>query len=166
VDPPPATSTPAAYEAFAYAPIASSPVGHANIVAASAPVPHNIRVAQATRNAAPATEINTVAAKGSQDSNSQERDGPVATSTRLAAGGGNETWIRVMMLAPSAATMSVTILGDTDLSRMREFFAKPQIAIAMGFSADPMMGLTCDQFSGSAVAKLETTSLKTAVLQR
>ena len=166
VDPPPATGTPAAYEAFAYAPIASSPVGHANIVAASAPVPHNIRVAQATRNSAPATEINTVAAKGSQDNTSQERDGPVATSTRLSAGGGNETWIRVMLLAPSAATMSVTILGDTDLSRMREFFVKPQIAIAMGFSADPMMGLTCDQFSGSAIAKLETTSLKTAVLQR
>ena len=166
VDPPPATGTPAAYEAFAYAPIASSSVGHANVVAASAPVPHNIRVAQATRNSAPATEINTVAAKGSQDNNSQERDGPVATSTRLSAGGGNETWIRVMLLAPSAATMSVTILGDTDLSRMREFFVKPQIAIAMGFSADPMMGLTCDQFSGSAIAKLETTSLKTAVLQR
>ena len=166
VDPPPATGTPAAYEAFAYAPIASSSVGHANVVAASAPVPHNIRVAQATRNSAPATEINTVAAKGSQDNTSQERDGPVATSTRLSAGGGNETWIRVMLLAPSAATMSVTILGDTDLSRMREFFVKPQIAIAMGFSADPMMGLTCDQFSGSAIAKLETTSLKTAVLQR
>jgi uncharacterized protein YcbK (DUF882 family) len=167
VDPPqPASNTPAAYQAFAYAPLSSSPVDRANIVAASVPVPHNIRVAQAAHNSAPATEINTVVAKGAQDRVAQDQDGPVATSTRLSAGGGNETWMRVMLIAPSAASMSVTILGDTDLSPMRQFFVKPQAAITMGFSADPMMGLTCDQFSGSAIAKLETTSLRTAVLQR
>ena len=167
VDPPQAAqNTPAAYQAFAYAPLASSPVDRANVVAASAPMPRNVRLAQAERNSAPATDINTVVAKGSQDPRSQDQNGPVATSTRLAAGNGNETWMRIMLLAPSAATMSVTIFGDTDLSGMRQFFIKPQTAIAMGFSADPMMGLTCDQFSGSAVAKLETTSLKTAVIQR
>jgi uncharacterized protein YcbK (DUF882 family) len=167
VDPQSASVTPAAYQAFAYAPPSNSPVDRANIVAASAPIPHNnIRLAQATRNSAPATEINTVVAKGSQDAGAQELDGAVATATRLAAGSSNGTWMRIMLLAPSAATMSVTILGDTDLSRMREFFVKPQTAIAMSFSADPMMGLTCDQFSGSAVAKLDTTSLKTAVMQR
>ena len=167
VDPPQAAqNTPAAYQAFAYAPLASSPVDRANVVAASAPMPRNVRLAQAERNSAPATDINTVVAKGSQDPRSQDQNGPVATSTRLAAGSGNETWMRIMLLAPSAATMSVTIFGDTDLSGMRQFFIKPQTAIAMGFSADPMMGLTCDQFSGSAVAKLETTSLKTAVIQR
>jgi len=167
VDPPQAVqNTPAAYQAFAYAPPAASPVDRANVVAASAPMPRNVRLAQAERNSAPATDINTVVAKGSQDARSQDQNGPVATSTRLAAGSGNETWMRVMLLAPSAATMSVTIFGDTDLSGMRQFFIKPQIAIAMGFSADPMMGLTCDQFSGSAIAKLDTTSLKTAVIQR
>jgi uncharacterized protein YcbK (DUF882 family) len=167
VDPQSASGTPAAYQAFAYAPPSNSPVDRANIVAASAPIPHNnIRLAQATRNSAPATEINTVVAKGSQDAGAQELDGAVATATRLSAGSNNGTWMRIMLLAPSAATMSVTILGDTDLSRMREFFVKPQTAIAMSFSADPMMGLTCDQFSGSAVAKLDTTSLKTAVMQR
>jgi uncharacterized protein YcbK (DUF882 family) len=167
VDPQSASVTPAAYQAFAYAPPSNPPVDRANIVAASAPIPHNnIRLAQATRNSAPATEINTVVAKGSQDAGAQELDGAVATATRLAAGSSNGTWMRIMLLAPSAATMSVTILGDTDLSRMREFFVKPQTAIAMSFSADPMMGLTCDQFSGSAVAKLDTTSLKTAVMQR
>jgi uncharacterized protein YcbK (DUF882 family) len=167
VDPQSASGTPAAYQAFAYAPPSNSPVDRANIVAASAPIPHNnIRLAQATRNSAPATEINTVVAKGSQDAGAQELDGAVATATRLSAGSSNGTWMRIMLLAPSAATMSVTILGDTDLSRMREFFVKPQTAIAMSFSADPMMGLTCDQFSGSAVAKLDTTSLKTAVMQR
>jgi len=42
---------------------------------------------------------------------------------------------------------------------------KPQIAVAMNFSDDPMMGLSCDRFSGSATARLETTSLRTAVLR-
>jgi uncharacterized protein YcbK (DUF882 family) len=158
----PAQNTPAAYQAFAYAPVASSPVDRASVVAASAPMSRNVRLAQAERNSAPATD----AKAAPQDQRSQDQNGPVATSTRLAAGNGNETWMRVMLLAPSAATMSVTIFGDTDLSGMRQFFIKPQTAIAMGFSADPMMGLTCDQFSGSAVAKLETTSLKTAVIQR
>ncbi|MBV9981919.1 DUF882 domain-containing protein [Bradyrhizobium sp.] len=167
VDPPQSPpNASSAYQAFAYAPLSSPPVDRANVVAASAPMPRNVRLAQAERNSAPATDINTVAAKGSQDQRPQDRNGPVATSTRLAAGSGNETWMRIMLLAPSAATMSVTIFGDTDLSGMRQFFIKPQTAIAMGFSADPMMGLTCDQFSGSAVAKLETTSLKTAVIQR
>jgi uncharacterized protein YcbK (DUF882 family) len=177
LDPPqPAANTPAAYNAFAYAPASSSPADRANILAASAPMPRNIRLAQAERNSALASDINTVVAKGpqdkgpqdkgSQDQQSQAQNGAVATSTRLSAGNGNETWMRIMLLAPSAATMSVTIFGDTDLSGMRQFFIKPQTTIAMGFSADPMMGLTCDQFSGSAVAKLETTSLKTAVIQR
>jgi hypothetical protein len=166
IDPPPGANTPSPYDAFAYAPLSSSPVNRGNVVAASAPIPHNVRLAQAARDSAPATEINTVAAKGAQGPASQDPDGSVATSTRLAAGNGNEAWMRIMLLAPSAATMSVTILGDTDLSMMREFFVKPQTAITMGFSADPMMGLTCDQFSGPAIAKLATMSLKTAVLQR
>jgi hypothetical protein len=53
----------------------------------------------------------------------------------------------------------VTVLGDTDLTRMRTFFVKPQVAIVdMTFSDDPMMGLACDHFSGSVIPKLKTTS--------
>jgi hypothetical protein len=111
--------TPAIYQAFAYAPASSSPVDRGNIVAASAPFPRNVHLAQAERNSAPATDINTVVAKGPQDQRAQDHNGAVATSTRLSAGSGNETWMRIMLLAPSAATMSVTILGDTDLSGMR-----------------------------------------------
>ena len=37
--------------------------------------------------------------------------------------------MRVMMLAPSATTsMSVTVLGDSDLTLMRGHFVKPQAA--------------------------------------
>jgi hypothetical protein len=73
-----------------------------------------------------------------------------------------------MMLAPSASTsMSATVLGDADMTQMRVYFVKPQAAIAMGFSDDPLMGLVCDRFTGSATARLETRSfvLRTASLR-
>jgi len=63
--------------------------------------------------------------------------------------------------------MSVTPMGDTDMTQMRAFFAKPQTSIRMGFTDDPMMGLATDHFSSSAVIKLEMTSfpLRTALLK-
>jgi hypothetical protein len=54
--------------------------------------------------------------------------------------------------------MSVTMLGDADLTQMRMFFVKPKTAIAMSFSDDPTPGLSYDQFSGSAITRLDTTS--------
>jgi hypothetical protein len=63
------------------------------------------------------------------------------------------------MLAPSASdAMSTTVLGDTDMTLMRGYFIKPQTAIAMTFSEDPMMGMTTDRFSGSVTARLATQS--------
>jgi uncharacterized protein YcbK (DUF882 family) len=139
-------------KALAYAPAASSPVDRSNIVGASAPIPRSVRP---QRNApAAATEINTVVAKGAQGPGSV-----IATSTRLAAAKGNDVWMRVVMLAPSATNaMLTTVLGDTDMTIMRAYFVKPQAAIAMTFSDDPMMGMTCDRFTGSATAVLATQS--------
>jgi len=152
----------AAYQALAYAPASASPVDRANVVAASAPIPP--RPARPTRNAgAAATEINTVVAKGAQG-----QDSVVATSTRLAAAQGSSIWMRVVMLAPSASNaMSTTVLGDTEMTQMRSHFVKPQAAIAMTFSEDPMMGMTCDRFTGSATAQLPTQSfvMRTAALR-
>jgi hypothetical protein len=148
-------------KALAYAPAASSPVDRANVVAASAPMPRNVRP---TRNAAaPATEINTVVAKGAQGQNSV-----ISTATRIAAAKGNDLWMRVVMLAPSASSaMSTTVLGDTNMTLMRGYFVKPPMTITMTFSEDPMMGMTTDRFTGSATAKLATQSfvLRTASLR-
>ncbi len=153
-------------KAMAYAPAASSPVDRANVVAATAAIP---RLARPARNAgAAATEINTVVAKGAQGQDTMGQDTMVATSTRLAAGQGNSIWMRVVMLAPSASNaMSTTVLGDTEMTQMRRHFVKPQAAIAMTFSEDPMMGMTCDRFTGSATAQLPTRSfvLRTAALR-
>jgi uncharacterized protein YcbK (DUF882 family) len=154
-DPQPTSSVSAAFQALAYAPPANSPVDRANIVAASAPIPRSIHPAIAPRNPAVATGIDTVAAKGPQG-----QGGLVATSTRLTASSGNDAWMRVMMLAPSASSsMNVTLLGDADMTAMRVYFVKPQAAIAMAFSDDPMMGLSCDRFTGSSTAMLSTQSL-------
>ena len=162
-DPQPTASVTESFNrAMAYAPAASSPVDRANVVAASAPVPP--RPARPARNAgAAATEINTVVAKGAQG-----QDSVVATSTRLAAAQGNSIWMRVVMLAPSASNaMSTTVLGDTEMTQMRSHFVKPPAAIAMTFSDDPMMGMTCDRFTGSATAQLPTQSfvMRTAALR-
>jgi hypothetical protein len=63
-----------------------------------------------------------VVAKGAQGQGSV-----ISTSTRLAAAKGNDIWMRVVMLAPSASNaMSTTVLGDTDMTLMRSYFVKPQ----------------------------------------
>jgi len=149
------------HKALAYAPAASSPVDRANIVAASAPIPRSAR--PAPRNAIAATTIDTVVAKGPQG-----QGGVIATSTRIAASRGNDVWMRMMILAPSASTsMSATVLGDSDMTLMRAHFVKPQAIVAMGFSDDPQLGLVCDRFTGSATARLATQSfvMRTAALR-
>jgi uncharacterized protein YcbK (DUF882 family) len=159
-DPQPTASVSNPLQALAYAPAASSPVDRANVVAASAPIPHSVRPA---RNPTAATTIDQVVAKGSQGQGSS-----VTTSTRIAAAGLNEVWTRVMMLAPSASTsMSTTVLGDTDMTTMRGHFVKPPATVTMSFSDDPLMGLVSDRFTGSATATLATQSfaLRTASLR-
>lgn len=159
-DPQPTASVSnATLQALAYAP-AASPVVRANVVAASAPIPRGVRPASAARNAAPATEINTVVGKST--------DGMIATATRLSAPKGESIWLKIVMLSPSASrAMSVTLMGELDMAAMRAYFVKPQTVVAMGFVDDPMQGLSCDSFSGSATAKLETTSfvVRTAALR-
>jgi uncharacterized protein YcbK (DUF882 family) len=158
-DPQPTASV-SALQALAYAPAANSPTDRANIVAASAPIPRSAR--PAPRNAAAvATEINSVAAKGAQGQG-------IITSTRLAAAKGNDLWLRVVMLAPSASrSMLTTVLGDTDMTLMQAYFVKPQAVVAMGFSDDPQMGLQPDRFTGSVATRLATTSfvMQTASLR-
>jgi uncharacterized protein YcbK (DUF882 family) len=161
-DPQATASVPAAYQAMAYAPAAAPPVERPNVVTASAPIPRSVRPVN-SQNAAPATEINTIATKGVQG-----EDDPIASATRLSAAKGNDIWLRIMMLAPSASrSMSVAVMGDSDLTLMSKFFIKPPTTITMTFSDDPMMGMSIDHFSGSATAKIETMSFKvrTALLR-
>ena len=156
-------SVSSALQAMAYAPASSSPVDRANVVTAIAPIPRSVRPSLAARNPTAATTVDQVVAKGPQGQGSV-----VATSTRLAASNGNDVWMRMMILAPSASmSMSATVLGDTDMTLMRAHFVKPQSAIAMSFADDPQLGLVCDRFTGSATATLATQSfvMRTALLR-
>ena len=160
-DPQSTASVPAAYQAMAYAPEASPPVDRANVVAASAPIPRSARTAPANRNSMAANEVTTVVPKGHGQS------GMVATATRLVASTATDVWMRMMMLAPSASTsMSVTMLGDANMTLLNKLFVKPKATVVMSFSDDPLMGLTTDRFSGPATAPLTTQSfgLRTASL--
>jgi uncharacterized protein YcbK (DUF882 family) len=156
-DPQPTAAISSPLQALAYAPAASL-VDHSNVVAASAPIPGGLRRSASARTVAAATTIDSVVAKGAQD-----QDSLVASSTRLAASSrGNDLWMRLMILAPSASTsMNTTVLGDTDMSLLRVHFAKPEAAIAIAFSDDPQMGMLSDRFTGSATARLTTQSFVT-----
>ena len=134
-------------EALAFAPPASSPV-----VAATAPIPvRNSR--PATRSVAPAAETGAATTKSGQS-----QDALITMATRIsAAKGADSTWMRAILLTPSASSsMSVTKMGDADLTVMRSFFVKPQTALVISFAADPTPGLSYDQFTGPAIVKLET----------
>jgi uncharacterized protein YcbK (DUF882 family) len=147
-DPQSTSSVPTIYDALAYAPDASAPVDH--------PVPPAARAAAANRNTVVAGNDLTVVAKS---------QGVVATSTRTAPTT-DDVWTRMMMLAPSASTsMSVTMLGDPNMTQLSKLFAKPQTVIVMGFSDDPQAGLATDHFSGPAIAPLTTQSFRTASLR-
>jgi uncharacterized protein YcbK (DUF882 family) len=153
-DPQSTSSVPAAYQALAYAPAASSPVDRA-------PAPRTTaRPASASHSVVAASDPTTIAAKS--------QGALVAASTRKLAPETGDVWMRVMMLAPSATTsMSVTVLGDANMTLLSKLFVKPQAAITMGFSDDPQAGLTTDRFSGSATTPLTVQSfaLRTASLR-
>jgi hypothetical protein len=169
-DPQSTSSVSAVYQAMAYAPEAAAKIDHAhidhtNVVAASAPVPRSVRPVSVSRNSMVANDVTTVVAKGQNQGKAQ--DGVVANATRIVASQSTDVWMRLMMLAPSASTsMSVTMLGDANMTLLSKLFVKPQATIVMGFSGDPMMGLTTDHFTGPAMAPLTTQSfgLRTASL--
>jgi hypothetical protein len=154
-------SVSAAYQAMAYAPAESPPADRAHVVAASAPVPRSARPATVSRNSMAINDVTTVVAKR------DGQDGVVATATRIVVSKANDIWMRIVMLAPSASrSMSVTMLGDANMTLLSKLFHKPQATIVMGFSDDPLMGLTTDRFSGPATVPLTTQSfgLRTASL--
>jgi uncharacterized protein YcbK (DUF882 family) len=144
-----------AFQALAYMPAPDDRSG--------APAPRDEH--PASHDEAQATgSISSIIAK---DQGQPSPGGPVTTATRIAVAKGNDIWLRALMLAPStSSSMLTTVLGDTDMTRMRDFFVKPPTTITMGFSDDPQMGLQCDHFSGSVTAKLKTASfaVQTAAL--
>ena len=157
-----ASASNAAMQAMAFAP-PPSPIERAPIVAASAPIPRPVRAATVQRHAAPSAGSVTTVAKNQPG---RANGDLVTTSSRLAAASrDDDIWLRAMILAPSAASMTSTVFGDTDMTILRSYFSKPTATVAMAFSEDPHAGLACDQFSGEAVVSVPTTPFMTAALR-
>ncbi len=150
---PPTTATTNHAQALAYAPPVSI-MDRAHIVAASAPIPRSVRAAATERHAMAVTKRTTVVAKSVHG-----QTGHVAISARIAAATQlNETWVRAMILAPSASTaMRVTTFGDRDMRTMAQHFVKPRVTVSVTFTDDdPQHGLSTQHFTGTAVAALPT----------
>lgn len=67
-------------------------------------------------------------------------------------------WIRAAMLAPSVGLMATTRFGPLDSRPLRELLRKPAQSLVMTFSADPHLGMTTANFSGTAVVFLATAT--------
>jgi len=71
-------------------------------------------------------------------------------------------WLRAAMLTPSVnGFMTATQLGAADTKGLRDLMQKPAQALVMTFAADPLLGMTADRFSGSAVVFLATATFTT-----
>jgi len=143
-------------QALAYAPLERAPV-----VAASAPIPRSPRPAALAAH--PMSDL-----KADPTTAIAKAGGAIARLVRVAPAETGGVWLRAMILAPSASTsLSAAVLGDQDMTVLRAHFAKPDTAVAMTFNDDPQMGIICERFTGSAVAKLSTTSfaMRTASLR-
>jgi uncharacterized protein YcbK (DUF882 family) len=152
-DPQSTSSIPAVYDALAYAPEAAVPVDQ--------PASRNARAASANRYTVLAANDLTIVGKSQAAAQSAVVAAPTHTASTA-----DDVWTRMMMLAPSASTsMSVTMLGDPNMTLLSRLFAKPQTVIVMGFSEDPQAGLVTDHFTGPAIAPLTTQSFRTASLR-
>jgi len=82
----------------------------------------------------------------------------------------DDPWMRGLVLAPSVQnSLVVTPVGDPDFKALARFMTKPGSSVLMTFSNDPYLGMTSEQFTGSAVVFPATvtfgTSRRTASLQ-
>jgi uncharacterized protein YcbK (DUF882 family) len=159
-DPPSTASVPAPAQAtpqtLAYASLPSA-VDRSHIVAAGLGVttPPNLKMSALARDA-----VSSIAASAAAKHHHDTMG--VATATRIApAGNANSVWMRAMIVAPSASrvAMIATSLGDQDMTVLRPLFVKPTETVAMSFADDPLLGLSCDHFSGAAVVPVPKTSL-------
>ena len=64
----------------------------------------------------------------------------------------NDPWTRGLVIAPSVQnSMVTTTFGVPDFRALTPFMQKPASSVMMTFTGDPHLGMTHDEFSGSAV---------------
>jgi uncharacterized protein YcbK (DUF882 family) len=134
-----------AADSMAYAP--------ANAAIDAQPAPKGRTVA---RIPAPRT---TVAARS--DVRQAKQDAPKTGTVKVGQRFDNP-WMRAMMVAPNAQDFMSTSLygGGPDIGAIRQNMQKPTTTVMMTFSADPHLGMTTEQFRGSAVVFVSTVTFR------
>jgi hypothetical protein len=75
----------------------------------------------------------------------------------------DDPWLRGLVLASSVQdSLVVTQVGDPDFASFTRFMSKPATSVLMTFSNDPHLGMTAEQFSGSAVVFPATVTFATS----
>ncbi len=82
----------------------------------------------------------------------------------------DDPWLRGLVLTSSVQnSLVVTQVGDPDFKGLVQFMAKPGSSVLMTFCNDPHLGMTTEQFTGSAVVFPPTmtfaSALRSAALQ-
>jgi uncharacterized protein YcbK (DUF882 family) len=88
---------------------------------------------------------------------------PVNAAERL-----NDPWLRGLVIVPNVQnSMVTTTFGVPDFRSLAPFLQKPVTTVMMTFSGDPHLGMTYDEFTGSAVVFQATVTfgMQTAALQ-
>jgi len=71
-------------------------------------------------------------------------------------------WLRALIVSPNVHHFLTTlVLGTKDLTTLAALMVKPSSSVMMTFTSDPSVGLTQDNFSGSAIVFLPTVTYAT-----
>lgn len=111
--------------------------------------------AQADTTSPPAARFERAAivtSKGSASIANKPADAVTNTLQTRADERLDDPWLRGLVLAVNVQNSLVaTQVGDPDFTSFTQFMTKPRSSVMMTFSTDPHLGMTTDQFSGSAV---------------
>ena len=65
----------------------------------------------------------------------------------------NDPWMRAMIVSPSAQSfMKTTLFGIQDFRNLGAQMQKPDTALALTFTEDPLSGMGTEKFGGAAVS--------------
>jgi uncharacterized protein YcbK (DUF882 family) len=135
-------------------PARAAPVG----TATSGAIPRNTAAAAGT----------TVALKASPFRSSEIQTAAAPAAPVVTGRAADEPWLRAIIATPSVrAYMTITMLGTADMRALAPLLRKPSAMLAMGFSADPHIGLSHNRFDGAAIVFLASvmSGSRSAALQ-
>ena len=71
----------------------------------------------------------------------------------------NDPWMRAMIVSPNSQDfMRVTLFGEQDFRILVPHLHKPAAAVMMTFAENPHLGMSSEQFSGSAIVFVSTVT--------